>query len=52
MKQMIVLFASILLGVMLVNLIAGPQPTSSYNTVKQVWQQEIEMRSVLAEPAR
>ena len=52
MKQMIVLIASIMLGAVLVSLIAGPQSSSSYNTVKNVWVQEIEARNILSEPAK
>lgn len=52
MKEMIVLIASIMLGVLLVNLIAGPQDGSSYSTVKSVWIQEIEARNITTEPAR
>lgn len=52
MKQMIVLIAMIMLGAILVNLIAGPEETSSYNVVKKVWSQEIEARNILTEPAK
>jgi len=51
-KQLIVLIASIMLGAMLCNMIAGPQPDSSYNTVKTVWLREIEARNITSEPAK
>ena len=51
MKEMIVLIASIMLGILLVNLIAGPQAESSYSAVKDVWMQEIEARNITVEPA-
>ena len=46
MKQMIVLAATIMLGIFLYGLIAGPQEGSIYSEVKGVWQQEIEARTM------
>ena len=46
MKQMIILAATIMLGVFLFNLIAGPDESSIYSEVKSVWQQEIDARTM------
>ena len=46
MKQLIVLVASIMLGIFIFGLIAGPQDGSIYSEVKGVWQQEIEARTM------
>lgn len=45
MKQFIVLMAMIFLGVMIYRLVAGPEDGSVLNTVRDVWQQEIEFRT-------
>ena len=52
MKQLIVLIASVMLGAVLVGLIAGPQPTSSYSIAGELWQKEIAARSIITEPAK
>ena len=46
MKQMIILAATIMLGVFLYGLIAGPQDGSIYSEVKNVWQKEIDARTM------
>ena len=46
MKQMIVLAATIMLGVFLYGLIAGPGEGSIYSEVKNVWQHEIDARTM------
>lgn len=46
MKQMIILAATIMLGVFLFGLIAGPDEGSIYSEVKNVWQQEISARTM------
>ena len=46
MKQMIILAATIMLGVFLFNLIAGPDEESIYSEVKNVWQHEIGARTM------
>ncbi|MBQ8589571.1 MAG: hypothetical protein IJ486_03860 [Firmicutes bacterium] len=48
MKQLIVMTATIMLGICLFRLIAGPAEESILSSVGQLWQQEIEMRT--AEP--
>jgi len=48
MKQLIVMVATIMLGLCLFRLIAGPDDGSILNSVGQLWQQEIDMRT--AEP--
>ncbi|MDY3954638.1 MAG: hypothetical protein SOY83_04045 [Anaerovoracaceae bacterium] len=45
MKQFIVLIAMILLGIMIYQLIAGPEEGSIFHSVKSVWEQEIEART-------
>ena len=46
MKQMIVLTAMIMLGVILFGLIAGPEEGSTYSVVKGVWESEIDARTM------
>ena len=46
MKQLIILTASILLGVALFNLIAGDAPGSTKSTLKNVWQQEMQYKTL------
>lgn len=46
MKQLIIMAASIMLGLTLFNLIAGSSDDSVYNLVKGVWQSEITMRTM------
>lgn len=45
MKQLIVMVATVMLGVFLFNLICGPQQTSVLSTVKTVWNYEIDART-------
>lgn len=45
MKQLIVMVASVMLGLFLFNLICGQQQGSVMNTVKSVWNTEIEART-------
>lgn len=44
MKQIIVLCASIMLGIFLYSMIAGPDADSVLNTAKGVWEREIEVQ--------
>lgn len=46
MKQLIVLISMVLLGLYLFGLIAGPQDGSVYSSVRQLWQQEIQQRTM------
>lgn len=46
MKQLLVMLASIMLGVTLFGLIAGSGDDSVYSLVKGVWQSEITMRTM------
>ncbi len=46
MKQLIVMVASILLGIFLFRMIAGPEENSLYSNVKQLWQKELQIRTV------
>jgi len=46
MKQLIVLLASVLLGIFIFNLIAGPGKSSIYSSVGRLWQQEIKTKSI------
>lgn len=46
MKELIVLLASVILGVFLFGLIAGSGEGSVYSSVKSVWDAEIQMRTV------
>ena len=46
MKQMIILTATIMLGVFLFGLIAGPDEGSIYSEVRNVWQREISARTM------
>lgn len=45
MKQLIVMVASVMLGLFLFNLICGDQQTSVLSAVKTVWNCEIEART-------
>jgi len=45
MKQFIVLCSTIILGMAIYNMIAGPGGDSVMNTVGEVWQQEIRIRT-------
>lgn len=44
MKQLIVLMATILLGIAIYGMIAGPSDHSIKNTMGGVWKQETELR--------
>ena len=46
MKELIILVASIILGVLLFNLIAGDAPGSTKSTLKNVWQQEMQYKTL------
>ncbi len=46
MKQLIVMTASVLLGIFLFNLIAGGGDSSVYSSVKRLWAREIEVHSM------
>ena len=46
MKQLIVLVAMILLGVILFGLIAGPEDSSTYSVVRGLWESEMEARTM------
>ncbi len=46
MKQLIVMIAAIILGVYIFGLVAGPGEGSIYSGVRQLWQQEIKVRTV------
>ena len=48
MKELIILIASIMLGLFLFNLIAGEQDSSIYSAVKGVWNTEIQARTLQA----
>lgn len=45
-KQLIVLIASLILGIALFNLIAGPGDDSIYSSVRKVWQTEVEIKTL------
>ncbi|MCR4804173.1 MAG: hypothetical protein K5981_00770 [Clostridia bacterium] len=45
MKELIILIASLLLGLVLFTLIAGPDDGSIYSAVKGVWNTEIQVRT-------
>ncbi len=45
MKQFIVLCSTILLGVAIFNMIAGPDSDSVMSTVGEVWEQGIQVRT-------
>ena len=45
MKQFIVLCSTIILGVAIYNMIAGPGDTSVISVVSEVWQQGIQVRT-------
>ena len=46
MKELIILIASLMLGLFLFNLIAGDRDNSIYSAVKGVWNQEIRVRTL------
>lgn len=46
MKQLIVLVSTILLGLILFDLIAGPGESSVYSVVRGVWESEIDFRTM------
>lgn len=46
MKELVVLIATIMLGLFLFNLIAGEQESSIYSAVKGVWNSEIRVRTL------
>lgn len=46
MKQLIVMAASIMLGLYIFNIIAGGQDESIFSIVKEVWTHEIEARNM------
>lgn len=46
MKDLIILIAMILLGLFLYDLVAGPQDSSIYSAVKNVWVREAEARTM------
>lgn len=52
MKQLIIMVASIMLGIALFYMIAGPQDDSVYSQVGRIWDSEIELRNITAEPGR
>lgn len=45
MKQLIVMVASVMLGIFLFSLICGGQQSSILSTIKTVWNYEIEART-------
>jgi hypothetical protein len=45
MKQFIVLFAMILLGIAIYGMIAGPDDASMLSSVKDIWSHEIDLRT-------
>ncbi len=51
MKQLIVLAASVILGLALFGMIAGHE-NSLYSTVRKVWEKEADLRIFADEPAR
>ena len=46
MKDLIVLIAMIVLGVAIFNLIAGPDDNSIKSTLNDVWQQELQLKTI------
>ncbi len=46
MKDFIVLIAMILLGLAVFNLIAGPDENSIKSTLNDVWQQELQLKTI------
>ncbi len=46
MKQLIILAASVLLGVYLFGLVAGGQESSVYSSVKRLWSREISVHTL------
>jgi len=45
-KQLIVLISSIMLGIIIFSLIAGPNEGSVYSAVKSVWQTELSIKTL------
>ena len=45
MKQMIVMIATVILGLSIFQLVCGKQEGSVLNAMKDAWQQEIEVRT-------
>jgi hypothetical protein len=45
MKQFIILFAMIMLGIAIYGMIAGSDDTSMLSSVKSLWSQEIDLRT-------
>jgi hypothetical protein len=45
MKQFIVLCSTVILGIMIYNMVAGPGSDSVMSTVSEVWQQGIQIRT-------
>lgn len=45
MKQFIVLCSTVILGITIFNMIAGPGDNSIVSTVSEVWQQGIQVRT-------
>ena len=48
MKQLIVLMASIILGLQIASLVAGPENSIS-SSLKELWTEEIELRTITRE---
>ena len=46
MKQLIILLATILLGAALFSMIAGDSPKSTKSVLKNVWQQEMQVKTL------
>ena len=46
MKQIIVMAATVLLGIYIFHLVAGPEDSSIYSGVRRLWQKEINVRTV------
>ena len=46
MKQLIIMLASLLLGIMLFDMIAGPGEGSTYSGLKGFWENEIRYRTM------
>ena len=46
MKQLIILTASVLLGIFLFNMIAGSSDDSMYSAAKRLWQQEAQLHTM------
>ncbi|MBR0130308.1 MAG: hypothetical protein IJM08_03285 [Firmicutes bacterium] len=46
MKQLIILVSTIILGIFIFRMVAGPEDGSIYSSVKRLWQSEIQVRTV------